>query len=99
MTLADQVRQPSPVVGLVDADMVLLAEHRDGEIDGLRCLGIGALADFGLAVLDRPARIAILLSRLGGFPALGDAPFLDGDLRCRPLARKAADPPPADPHI
>lgn len=94
VALADQVRQPRPVmgiggtgapcadqaVGLVDADMVLVAEHRDGEIDGFRGLGIGALADLGLAVLDRPARIAVLLSRLGRLPLLGHAPFLDRGL-------------------
>lgn len=64
--IADRVRQRRPVmsvggtgtpvadqaVGFVDADMVLIAEHRDGEIGGLRGLGIGALANLGFVVLD-----------------------------------------------
>ena len=40
-------------MGPVDADVVLVAEHRDGEIDRLECLGISA-------VLHTPAGIKIL---------------------------------------
>lgn len=88
---ADQIRQKSPVVGvgstgtpgadqtvsIVDADKVLVAEHRDGKINWLRGIWVGALADLVFAVLDRPARIAALLSRLSLLPSFGEAPLLD----------------------
>ena len=70
--LADEVRQPCPIMGVgstgipsaaqtmrpVNADVVFVAEHRDGKIDRLEALGVAALLHLGLRVLDRPARIA-----------------------------------------
>ena len=61
----------------VDRDMVLVAEGRDGDVDRRNrsvrpCLG--------LAELDRPARVAVLVPELGGLglPGLGNASVLDG---------------------
>ena len=64
-------------MGFVDADVILVPEHRDGEINRLGRLGVGALPDLGFAVLDRPARIAVLLPRLGRLPVLGHPALLD----------------------
>src|SRR3546814_7495230 len=60
--------------------MVLVAEHRDGQIDRSGRLGIGAFLNLGLGVFDRPTRIAILLSDLGRRPVRRDPPFLDRGL-------------------
>ena len=59
----------------INADVVLVAEGGDGEIDARSAL----LARFGLGVFDRPARIAVLLAQLGGLlcPFCRDAAFLD----------------------
>lgn len=80
----DQRRQPCASVGIggagipgadqamrpVDADMVLVAEHRDGQIDRLECLGVRAFLDLGLGVLDAPAGIAILFAGSSkGYPS------------------------------
>ena len=89
--LADQNRQPCAVMGigsagipgadqpagLVDADMILVAQHRDGEIDRIGRPGIGPLPDLGLPVLDRPAGIAVLLPHFGRLPVFGHPAFLD----------------------
>src|SRR5271154_3440493 len=70
-------RRPGPdqAMGAVDADMVLVAESRDRQIDALRPV----LGRFGFRVFDRPARVAILLAQFGGvaLPVLGNAAFLD----------------------
>src|SRR5215813_8799722 len=59
----------------IDADVVLVAEGRDGQIDARPAL----CAWLGLGVFDRPARVAVLLAQLGGVvrPLSRDAPFLD----------------------
>jgi hypothetical protein len=65
--------------------MVLVTERRDRDVDGgLRAVG----ALLGLAELDRPARVAILVGKLGGpgLPVLGNAPLLDGRLLRRRVA-------------
>ena len=53
-------RRPGPdqAMGAVDADMVLVAESRDRQIDALR----PALGRFGFRVFDRPARVAVFLA-------------------------------------
>jgi len=61
-------------VPAVDGDMVLVAEGRDREIDAGRALR----ARLGLGVFDRPARVAVLLAKLGGL--------------ARPFRRNAALP-------
>jgi hypothetical protein len=73
------VPAPDQPVFVVDRDVVLVAERRDGDVDdGLRAVG----ALLGLAELDRPARVAILVGELGGLglPVLRDAPLPDGRL-------------------
>lgn len=79
VSLADEVRQPGPVMGVggagipgadqpmrpVDADVVVVAEHRDGKITRLERLRIGTLLHLGFGVLQAPARIAVLLTDLG----------------------------------
>jgi len=71
VVLANRLGPPLIVVGIggagvpgadqtmvaVDADMIV-AEHRDGKIDRLERLGIGALVHLDLGVLDASARIA-----------------------------------------
>ena len=63
-----------PPVPPVGADVVLVAELRDRQVD----LRLAVLARFGLRVLDRPTRVPILLPELGGLalPILGDAALL-----------------------
>src|SRR6202035_5287039 len=60
----------------IERDVVLIAEHRNRQIDGRRR---SILARLGLGVFDGPARVAILLAKLRGlvFPGVGDAPVLD----------------------
>src|SRR5438445_6784813 len=60
----------------IERDVVLIAEHRNRQIDGRRR---AILARLGLGVFDCPARVAILLAELRGlvFPVVGDAPVLD----------------------
>ena len=56
--------------------MVLIAENRDGDVDGRN----GAVRlRLGFAELDRPASVAVLVAEFGriGLPALGDAPLYD----------------------
>ena len=59
----------------VDAEMVFIAESRNREIDP----GFAVLARFGLGVVERPARVAILLPQFGGLccPVVRDAALLD----------------------
>lgn len=59
----------------VDADVVLVAEGRDCQIDARRTI-VGRLR---LRPLHRPTRIAVLLRQLGGLvlPSLRNAAFLD----------------------
>lgn len=91
VAVAEQDRQPRAVMGirgtgtsgadqpmcLVDADVTFVTEHGNSQIDGLCRLGIGAVPDLVLAVLDRPARISVRLPGLGWLPVLGHAPLLD----------------------
>lgn len=65
-------------VRAVDADMVLVAEHRDGKIDRFERLGISAFPHLGLGVLHAPACISILLPdpRRFVFPAFRDVTSL-----------------------
>jgi hypothetical protein len=69
LPLADQ---PVPPVG---ADVVLVAEQRDRQVD----LRSPVLARLGPGVLDRPTRVPILLPQLGRLllPPLRHAAFLD----------------------
>jgi hypothetical protein len=62
-------------VPAVDPDMVLVAEGRDREVDA----GCTLRAWLGLGVFDRPARVAVLLAKLGGLvrPFRRNAAFLD----------------------
>lgn len=92
--LADQIGQSRAIMGIggagipgadqsmgpVDADMILIAEHRNGQIDRFCRLGVGAFPDLGLGIFDRPARIPVFLPGPGGVPVLGDTTFLDRDL-------------------
>src|SRR5215831_11559423 len=59
----------------IDADVVLVAEGRDSQIDARPAL----FAWLGLGVFDRPARVAVLLAQLGGVvrPLRRDAAFFD----------------------
>ena len=59
----------------VDAEMIFITKGRDCEINPRYAIR----ARFGLGVLDRPARIAILLAQLGGLlrPRRWDAALLD----------------------
>ena len=72
-------------VAAVDADMVLVAEHRDGDVDALRAVR----RRLGLGVFHRPARVAVLLRQLGGLRAQASgmrpsfsARFSSSVLRC-----------------
>ena len=60
----------------VDADMVLVAKHRDLKTGRLERLGGGTVLHLGLGMFDRPAPIAIFLADLGGLrlPAPGYFP-------------------------
>lgn len=73
----DGTRGADQALGVVDTDMIFLAKHRDGEINGLRGLRIGALAGLGLAAFDRPAGLTVHLPHLDRLPVLGDASRLD----------------------
>ena len=59
----------------VNADVVLIAKGRDRKIDARRAV----LAQLGLGVLDRPARVTVILTQFGGLvrPFRWNAPFLD----------------------
>src|SRR5215467_2142799 len=59
----------------IDADVVLVAEGRDSQIDTRPAF----FARLSLGVFDRPARVAVLLAQLGGVvrPLRRDAAFLD----------------------
>ena len=76
--LRDAPRRWPPLdqaVAAVDADVVLMAEGGDREIDARHAV----LARPGLGGFDRPARLAVLLPRCGGLvrPLRRDAAFLD----------------------
>jgi len=76
--LADEVGQSRPIMGIggaripgadqsvdpIDADMVFIAKHRNGQIDRFCRLGIGTFPDLGLGIFDRPARITVFLPDL-----------------------------------
>src|ERR1700719_1134077 len=57
----------------IERDVVLIAEHRNRQVDGRRR---SILARLGLGVFDCRARLAILLAELRGlvFPGVGDGP-------------------------
>ncbi len=61
----------------VYSDMVLVAEHRDREIDRLERFRISTF--LGLEVFDRPARFAVLFANIRSLclPALPDLALLD----------------------
>jgi hypothetical protein len=65
-------------VPAVDAEMVFIAESRNREIDP----GFAVLARFGLGVVERPARVAILLSQFGGMRPSLISRFSASLLRC-----------------
>jgi len=64
----------------MDADMVFIAKHRNGQIGRFCRLGIGTFPDLGLGIFDRPARITVFLPDLGGLPFLGNTALLGGNL-------------------
>ena len=88
---ADEDRQPCAIMSIggasvsgadqamsaIDTYVVLVPEHRDGEVDWLERLGVGAVLHLGFGVLNAPARIAVFLAELGRLvlPELGDPPF------------------------
>jgi hypothetical protein len=49
----------------IDADMILVAEHGNGEVDRLERPRGAAVSHLGLGVFDAPARIVVLLPELG----------------------------------
>lgn len=64
-------------IGPIYGDMVLVAERRDGEIDWRKR---SVLLRFGFRILDRPARIPVLLGEPGPvlLSAIGNLSRLDG---------------------
>lgn len=60
----------------IDRDVVLIAECRNGDVDS-RPRPVGAL--LGLAELDRPTGVSVLVAELGGLrlPILGNTPLFD----------------------
>src|SRR5947209_4546124 len=71
------VPAPDQPMLAIDRDVVLVAECRDGDVDRRNR---PVRARLGLAELDRPARVAVLVPELGGLglPGLGNASVLDG---------------------
>ena len=64
---------PDQPVATIDADMVLVAEHRHRDVHALRTVR----RRFGLGVFHRPAGIAVLLTQFRGLfrPVLGNTPL------------------------
>lgn len=88
--LAEEGRQPRAVigvggagtlgadqpVGLVDADMIFVAEHRDREINLLGCLGVGALPTLALLYLIDQRASRSFCRGLASFQSCGTQPSL-----------------------
>ncbi|KEO99082.1 hypothetical protein EH32_08250 [Erythrobacter litoralis] len=92
------IRGTDQPMGSDNADVVLVAEQRDGEMHQLEPVGLGALFHLGFAKLQNRGRIQVLLTDLEGFsfrrsgilPCL-IAAFLSSLLRCCAASEPAHD--------